>query len=129
MNKSERIDRCRELKSAVNCAQAVAIGFADVAGMDQDTISRCAQAYGSGLATMDGTCGALTGAGLVIGLAIPDKVSARKSMATVMQRFKTRNGSTVCKDLKGVATGCPLRSCVDCVADAASFLCDELNIK
>ncbi len=126
MTKEERIGRCRELKRSVNCAQAVALGFADMVDVDEDTLRRCTQAYGSGLATMEGTCGALTGAALITGLAVRDKAEARRVMASVMKRFGERNGATVCRELKGIGTGCPLRACPDCVADAAEFLLEEL---
>ena len=40
--------------------------------------------------------------------------------------FEERNKSVTCKDLKGVETGVVLRSCPDCVRDAAEFLADIL---
>ena len=128
MTKEERIARCRELKKSVNCAQAVALGFADVVGVDEDVLARCTQAYGGGMGTMDGTCGTIVGAGMIIGLVSADRPSARKTMAEVMTRFKERNGATVCRVLKGVDTGCPLRACPDCVADSAEILYDALHI-
>ena len=40
----------------------------------------------------------------------------------IMEKFQERNGSTQCRQLKGVDTGTPLRACPDCVADASEFL-------
>ncbi len=31
------------------------------------------------------------------------------------------------RELKGIGTGCPLRQCEDCVADAAEFLEEALQ--
>ena len=39
-----------------------------------------------------------------------------------MGKFKERNCSTICKELKGIETKKVLRACNDCVADAAEFL-------
>ena len=111
-----------ERKKTCNCAQAVIATYADIAGIDQETAMALGSAFGSGMGNMEGTCGALTGAAIVLGLVKRDKVQARKSMIKIMNDFQTRNGATQCKLLKGVGTGKMLRSCEDCVADAADFL-------
>jgi bacterioferritin-associated ferredoxin len=79
------------------------------------------------MGNMEGTCGALVGAGLVLGLVNKDKVKSMKQMRQVMNKFQERNGSTQCKQLKGVGTKVVLRNCPDCVADAAEFLEEQLS--
>ena len=74
------------------------------------------------MGNMEGTCGALVGAGLVLGLVNKDKVKSMKQMRQIMTRFQERNGATQCKLLKGVGTKNVLRECPLCVADAAEFL-------
>ena len=74
------------------------------------------------MGNMEGTCGALVGAGLVLGLVNKDKVKSMKQMRQIMTRFQDRNGATQCKLLKGVGTKNVLRECPLCVADAAEFL-------
>ena len=81
-----------------------------------------AGAFGGGMGNMEGTCGALVGAGLVLGLVNKDKVKSMKQMRQIMTRFQERNGATQCKLLKGVGTKNVLRECPLCVADAAEFL-------
>ena len=81
-----------------------------------------AGAYGTGMGNMEGTCGALVGAGMIIGLATKDRNISRARMKEMMNRFQERNGATRCKLLKGIDTGKVLRECPDCVADAAEFL-------
>jgi len=110
-----------------NCAQAVLHTYADVAGISEDDALNIAGAFGGGMGNMEGTCGALVGAGLVLGLVNKDKVKSKKQMRQIMTRFQERNGATQCKLLKGVGTKVVLRACPDCVADAAEFLEDELN--
>lgn len=71
---------------------------------------------------MEGTCGAIVGAGIILGLATQDKAKSVKGMKQIMDKFKQRNGATQCKLLKGVGTGKVLRECPLCVADASEFL-------
>ena len=109
----------------LNCAQAVLCTYADMAGIDEETAIRLAAPFGAGMGNMEGTCGAITGAGLVLGLV--SKGPATKQMRQIMNKFQERNGATQCKLLKGVGTGKVLRECSDCVADAAEFLEEEIG--
>ena len=110
-----------------NCAQAILHTYADIAGIDEETSMNIAGAFGGGMGNMEGTCGALIGAGLVLGLVNKDKVKSMKQMRQLMTKFQQRNGATQCKLLKGVETKVVLRECPDCVADAAEFLEERLN--
>ena len=105
-----------------NCAQAILHTYADVAGISEEAAMNIAGAFGGGMGNMEGTCGALVGAGLVLGLVNKDKVKSMKQMRQIMTRFHERNGATQCKLLKGVGTKNVLRECPLCVADAAEFL-------
>lgn len=109
-----------------NCAQAVACSFCEYAQIGEQDIRHAALGLGAGMGNMEGTCGALTGAGLIIGLVCKeDKPRAMGMSRTLMNKFLERNGTTQCKQLKGVGTGKAIRFCDDCVADAAEFL-DEI---
>ena len=105
-----------------NCAQAILHTYADVAGISEEAAMTIAGAFGGGMGNMEGTCGALVGAGLVLGLVNKDKVKSMKQMRQIMTRFQERNGAIQCKLLKGVGTKNVLRECPLCVADAAEFL-------
>ena len=110
-----------------NCAQAVISTYADRIGIDEETACNLGNAFGSGMGNMEGTCGALVGAGVVLGLACRDRAKARKCMREVMTQFQRHNGATQCKMLKGVGTGVVLRECIGCVADAAELLEEQLE--
>ena len=135
-----------------NCAQAVLHTYADVAGISEDEAMNIAGAFGGGMGNMEGTCGALVGAGLVLGLVSKDKaasereeskvcfdspereqarlkakVKSMKQMRQIMTKFQERNGATQCKLLKGVCTKVVLRECPLCVSDAAEFLEEQLE--
>ena len=119
--------RARKRSGEHKCAQAVACTYSDLAGLDEETLLAATHAFGAGMATMEGTCGALTGAAVVVGLATGDRARSRVLIKDIMENFRKRNGSTVCRELKGIGTGCPLRQCEDCVADAAEFLEEALR--
>ena len=101
-----------------NCAQAVVQTYADIAGIDDATAMNVANAFGGGMGNMEGTCGALVGAGIVLGLVNKDKAKSMKQMRVIMNKFQERNCATQCKLLKGIGTKVVLRACPDCVADA-----------
>lgn len=105
-----------------NCAQAILHTYADVAGISEEVAMNIAGAFGGGMGCMEGTCGALVGAGLVVGLVNKDKAKSMKQMRQMMTKFQERNGATQCKLLKGIGTRVVLRECPLCVADAAEFL-------
>ena len=123
-----------------NCAQAVACTYCDKVGMDEETLFKVTEAMGVGMGNMEGTCGVLTGAAVILGLRnstanleSPNSKGATLRLARrVMEQFKERNQSVLCKDLKGRDTGVVLRSCPDCVRDACEFLeqlLEELEVE
>ena len=105
-----------------NCAQAVACTYCDLVGLPEQTAKDLASSFGGGMGNREGTCGALVGAGMILGLKTKDRELARSRMKDIMTRFQERNGATRCCLLKGIGTGKVLRECPDCVADAAEFL-------
>ena len=116
-----------EKKKTCNCAQAVIAAYADVVGLSEQQAMNIGNAFGSGMGNMEGTCGALTGAAVIVGMATGDKIKSRKVMGNIMTRFQERNGATQCRALKGVDTHVMLRSCHDCVSDACEIMEEELG--
>ncbi len=112
-----------------NCAQAVLCSYCDLTGIDEETSRNMTTAFAAGMGNMEGTCGAIVGAGIALSLITKDKAKAVKGMREIMTRFEERNKATQCKLLKGVETKQMLRECPDCVADAAEFLEDIINTK
>lgn len=112
-----------------NCAQAVACTYCDLVGVDEETMFKMTEALGLGMGGMNGTCGALTGACVLAGmkrstgnLEKPDsKAESYKLSREMVGQFKEQNQSVICRELKGVDTGKVLRSCQDCIMDAAAI--------
>lgn len=124
-----RVEKAAALKKSgkYNCAQAIACTYCDFAGADEETVFDAAQAFGVGMGTLDATCGALIGAGLVLGMANKDRSKTVRQTREIVNDFKARNGTVTCCVLKGIGTGKVLRECVDCVRDAAEFLESKLE--
>jgi C_GCAxxG_C_C family probable redox protein len=83
-----------------NCSQAVFAAFADDFGLDGETALKIASGFGGGMGRMAETCGAVTGAMMVLGLkfgsASPDQKAKELVYAKVKafaDCFKARNGS------------------------------------
>ena len=112
-----RKEYAAERKKEMNCCQAVLVAFADKLGKNEDELLRLGSGFGSGMATMEGTCGALVGAIMVSSLLSPDG-EARNNSRAIMSRFKELCGATICRDLKGIGTGKVLCNCEDCVRNA-----------
>lgn len=112
-----------------NCAQAVACTFCKEFGVDEQEMFRIAEGFGLGMGMME-MCGALSGMMMVIGLAgsvgdlkkgMPTKGSTYKQVKEQVQKFKEKNGSYLCRELKGVETGKVLCSCPQCIMDAVAL--------
>ena len=93
-----------------NCAQAVLSAFNKELGLDDQAAARIASGFGAGIGVMAETCGAVSGAIMVIGLkkgtSIPD--SPFKSNQVVyaaidpfVKEFVKRHKSIKCRELLG----------------------------
>ena len=66
---SNHADIAKELfLKGYNCSQSVLCAFSDVTGYDVDTSARMASSFGGGLGRLRQTCGAVSGAALVLGI-------------------------------------------------------------
>lgn len=117
-----------------NCAQSVTCAFSDLVDMDEETLFKITEGLGLGMGGMEGTCGAISAAAILSGLthstgnlAAPNsKAESYKVSKQCMNSFKEKNGSLVCRDLKGVDTKKVLRSCNGCIEDATTIIAESL---
>jgi C_GCAxxG_C_C family probable redox protein len=132
-------------RNALNCSQAMLTVFGEPYGIDAGTAMKLGRPLGGGIGHMARTCGALTAAVLVLGMAKddPEEREARqishRSVQELFRRFEDRHGTTLCRDLLGadmsteegarkvreeklVAKTCPLF-----VRDAAHILSELLE--
>ena len=108
----------------------MACAYCDLVGMDEQSAFRATEAFGLGMGGMQATCGAVSGAVMLAGLKnscgdLEKPVSKGKTYQfsrAITAKFREKNGSLVCRDLKGIETGTPLRSCEGCILDAAALV-------
>ena len=113
MNRIEQAVAC--FKEGFSCSQAVLSTYGPTLGLDRKTALRVSGAFGGGMGRMGQTCGAVTGAFMVIGLKYgktraEDNQTRDKAYSLVREfvdRFKSRNGSIVCKELLGCDMSTP----------------------
>ena len=103
MSERERIAR-EAFKEGYNCAQCIAIAFADVMDIDESTAKKLTSSFGGGMGRMREVCGAVSGMFMVAGLIygnVKPKADHYKLIQDLANEFKEENGSIICKELIG----------------------------
>ena len=109
-------------QNGYNCAQAVLLAFCEDYGMERETALTIAAGFGSGMAGLRETCGTVTGANMVIGLAKgKNRMEANRTFREFADRFREKNGSLVCKELLAARIKTRL-TCADLCYDAGNLL-------
>lgn len=87
-----------------NCSQALLEAYSEEMGVEREIALRVSSAFGGGMGCTAQTCGAATGALMVLGLKhghtknSPQK-DAYRAGKDLLEEFKRRNGSTLCMEL------------------------------
>jgi len=104
---------CR-FSEGYSCSQSVLAAFAPELGLDADAALRVSAAFGGGMGRLGHTCGAVTGALMVLGLrygaTVADPAAKELTYAKAkdfVAKFEARHGATDCADLLGVNIGTP----------------------
>ena len=74
------------LKQGFSCSQAIVAAFAPSLGLDRDTALKIASGFGSGMGRLAETCGAVTGAFMILGLKLGSPTTDRQAKETVLNR-------------------------------------------
>lgn len=126
MNRMEETKALRgDLQIHYNCAQAVIVPFRDLCGLDQETAVKLGANFGSGM-RYGSTCGAVTGALMVLGMAGKGSSEATE----LMRRFRAKNQVLDCAGLLQRAKEEQEEHKPHCdrmVYDAVEILCDLLG--
>lgn len=119
-----------------NCAQAVICAFSEELGVSEEILFKAAEGFGLGMGCMNGTCGAVSGAVMAAGFknstanfdGPKSKMDTYQLSKQILTAFEAKNGSTTCKELKGIDTGTVLRSCPGCIEDAVDLVNEVLGL-
>ena len=112
-----------------NCAQSIACAYSQMFGIDEKTAFRMAEGLGYGMGAMD-ACGAVTAMAMVAGMKLSDgdqsapatKKICYEHVKEMIERFKEKNGTIICRVLRGEDTGTPLKSCDEYIEDAVIII-------
>ena len=115
MNNSKPEQAVATFKQSLACSQAVLATFAPELGLERDTALKLAAGFGGGMGRMGNTCGAVTGAFMVIGLrhggtSGQDLEAKTKTYATVrefVKQFQAKHGCIGCNELLGCDISTP----------------------
>lgn len=124
----------------MNCAQSVCSAYAADLSMDYGQLLKLASCFGGGM-RMGATCGALTGALMVLGLAagycvydLAAKQDTEKLALDLLTAWRARIGQTDCKEILGIDPSIPMRrqlakeqgifdeNCPQCIATAVELV-------
>ena len=119
---SKREEAIKYKMSGYNCCQAVLVAFKDELGYSEEDVMKLGAAFCLGMGNMEGTCGALIGAEMILGKLKYTGRPIIPQAKALMESFKEKSGSTVCGELKGIKTGEILCDCNTCVGNAVSAL-------
>jgi len=101
--------------SGLNCAQSVLLAFKEELGPDPEKGLRMASTFGGGMGALGLTCGAVTGAFMLIGLDLgfssnvdrPVKESIYAKIQGFAREFTKVHGSIACRELLGCDISSP----------------------
>ena len=107
MNRAERAAQL--FLEGYNCAQAVAVAFSDLTGLDEKLSARMASSFGGGMGRMREVCGAVSGmlmvTSMLYGYDRPEEGQEKKELYQLVQnlagQFRTQMGSIICRELLG----------------------------
>ena len=135
------------MSQGLSCSHAVFSVYAAEYGLDKDAAAKIASGFGGGMGRMGQTCGAVTGAYMVIGLkygaASGDREVKEKTYRAIREfaeQFKAKHGALVCKDLLGCDISTPEgfekmkklglheKVCTRLVRDACEILDEMLKV-
>jgi C_GCAxxG_C_C family probable redox protein len=104
-----RVDSAVEnYENGQTCSQAIFVAFCDITGIDRESALKIASGFGSGM-RMGETCGAVTGAIMVLGALGSDddcekgenRENTYKMVDDFTAQFKTLKKAISCKELLG----------------------------
>lgn len=113
MNKVQCAVSCFE--EGFICSQALLSTYCTELGLDREIALKVSAAFGGGIARMGGICGAVSGGVMVLSLKhghtkAADQQTREKTYSLVREltdKFSSRNGSIICKDLLGCDINTP----------------------
>jgi len=109
MGRDRLAEALEMFRGGLHCSQAVLAVFSEDFGLPEETALRIASPFGGGIGGYGRTCGALTGALMVIGLKygssdpadLESKKLSHEKTRQLIEMFEKIHGSSLCNTLVG----------------------------
>lgn len=127
------------------CSQSMLLGFAEQFNLDENTAKLVSSTFGGGMGRLRKTCGAVTGAYMVLGLKygnnnpknMDTKLDSYRKVRELTERFEQIHGTSDCKQiLKNYATSTQVKErkhhkiiCRQVIGEVADILCDMILVE
>ena len=107
----ERAERAAGLfLQGYNCCQSVALAFADLLPLDEESLKALTSGFGGGVGRLREVCGCVSGmtvlAGFISPAPAPSDTAARTANYALVQKFaaafRESQGSIVCREILGI---------------------------
>lgn len=100
----------RFFEEGYNCAQSVAMSFAEEIGLEEKKIAKLVSSFGGGMGRMREVCGSVSGMYFVLGAlygyddpnAYEEKKLLYEQVQYLAKEFKKETGSIICRELLGL---------------------------
>ncbi|MBN2436457.1 MAG: C_GCAxxG_C_C family protein [Spirochaetes bacterium] len=105
---SERVQNALEhYDQGYSCSQSIVLAFSDLFDLDHKHATLISSGFGGGMGRLRRTCGALTGAYMILGLKFgnhsPDdndsKLDGYRAVRKLTEQFEAIHSTSVCKEL------------------------------
>ena len=120
-------------KDGMNCAQSVAMAYADLVDMKPEVLKATSAPFGRGLCGRREICGCVSGMSMLTQLIVPgvDRESTKKNQeitAELLNEFEAEHGDIICRNLLAIlAREGKKVTCTDRVGTAARLLGEKIN--
>ncbi len=110
LNPNYRKDKAQGLfLEGYNCSQSVVLSFSDILNIDKDSLAKITSSFGGGIGRLRETCGAISGAcvvlGLLYGYETPETGEIKKEhysrIQEIVKEFKKEFKTIICRELLG----------------------------
>ncbi|MBQ8131605.1 MAG: C_GCAxxG_C_C family protein [Bacilli bacterium] len=108
-----RVQKAKEDYFKYGCAGAILVNYKDLLGISEEEAIQKGRPLSGGRGVK---CGAILAVEEILKEKAPEKIEELE------KRFKTKNSSIFCRDLRGLDTGVRIIPCTSCVEDAATIL-------
>ncbi len=133
INIEERVSMARaNFASGYNCAQSVALAFADLYNIEPSLMATISAPFGGGIGRLREVCGTVSGMAIIGGFIAPStdpknqtaKALNYKLVKGFAEEFRNTNGSIICREL--LASG--KRPCAELVEIATRIVATDIAL-